>query len=691
VSALRSDPPSVTRTTGQTVASVWRAAADAPITDALAQWPPDVFALTEVLLTEAQAFRFALSPPTGQQWPPPEPASWTDAVERAAHEWKAWVEEPAGSPPWLVADELEVLLKGVETPLDEVTQGRDWRLCQALLTLHAIADEACGGLSLAFDYGAGHACLYRAQSRELLARAGSLSRIATCFLRVLPKARTPPTGRASFSRYACVIRRKVQIGWYKLPFRTSGAGAEAERGNVLLLPWPLRVREIDFRAIPGSVRRLEKEPFGFFEFAPSEPLDLDLVDRTLRAAREEVGNVDIVMLPESALEEGEIPELEALLDGHGVASLRAGVRGRSGESDRRSGNWVHIGVNPRLDPSGPLGAGGSQEWFHLRQDKHHRWSLDESQILQYHLGGVLHPHIRWYEAIDTPRPTVQFMETGAGTLTANIVCEDLTQNDEVSEIIRSVGPTFMTAFLLDGPQLASRWGARYASVLADDPGAAVLTLTSYGMARRSRPGRHDPSPVIALWKESDGGAREIPLEPGAHGVLLTVCGDVATRRSADQRRPADTGASIFYVALHQIRAAEAEEQARPARPATTPLPPALDVDDLTILTGWAEAVAETLAYGADKTLPLIAEAGAGASWRGSFGLLEPPAPVAHAIEALERVVESSIQTDSPPMFDAVLAATQAPQPDESALDGLARRVLRSTLDQLRSRRERAAR
>jgi hypothetical protein len=421
MSALRSEPRSTTRTTVQTVASLWRAVADAPITNELLQWPPDLFALTSVLLTDAQAFRFALSPPIGQRWPSPEPAIWSDAVEQAAHEWKTWVEEHVGPAPSLLAEEFEVLLNGVETPLEEVIQGREWRLCQALLTLHAIADEACAGLSVAFDYGEGAACLYRAQLRELLARTGSLSRIATCFLRVLPKARTPPTGRASFSRYACVILRRVEIGWYKLPFRTSGTGAETERGNVLLLPWPLRVRDVDFRVIPGSVQRLEKEPFGFFQFAPSEPLDLDLVDRTLRAAREEVGNVDLVMLPESALDEGEIGDFETLLDRHGVASLRTGVRGRSPGSGRLPGNWVHIGVNPRLDPSGPLGAGASQDWFHLRQNKHHRWSLDESQILQYHLGGVLHPHIRWYESIDTPRPSVQFMETGAGTLTANIV------------------------------------------------------------------------------------------------------------------------------------------------------------------------------------------------------------------------------------------------------------------------------
>src|SRR5262249_56096312 len=114
--------------------------------------------------------------------------------------------------------------------------------------------------------------------------------------------------------------------------------------------------------------------------------------------------------------------------------------------------------------------------------------------------------------------------------------------------------------------------------------------------------------------------------------------------------------------------------------AGTGLPAAHDVDDLTILPGWAEAVTEALAYAPHQTLPLFEEAGADASWRASFGLLEPSAPVTHAIGALERVVRSSTQGESTPTFDAVLAATQAPQHEESALDALARRVLRSMLD-----------
>jgi hypothetical protein len=297
------------------------------------------------------------------------------------------------------------------------------------------------------------------------------------------------------------------------------------------------------------------------------------------------------------------------------------------------------------------------------QDKHHRWSLDESQIYQYHLGAALHPHIRWYEAMHTPRQSVQFMEVGTGTLTANVICEDLTQNDEVAEVIRAVGPTFMSAFLLDGPQLATRWGARYAGVLVDDPGTAILTLTSYGMVRRSRTRRHDASAVIALWKDSDGGAREIPLDPGAHGVVLTVCGDVATRRSADGRWPADTGTRVFDVATHQVHATVTRAVSSNVRSPTTPAPPALNVDELAILTGWAEAVAEALS--------------------------DPPPRVTQALDAIDRALSTSIPPDGILTFEAGLAATERLRPDEPDLDRLARRVLRSRLDQVRSRHQRA--
>src|SRR5262252_11210349 len=149
-------------------------------------------------------------------------------------------------------------------------------------------------------------------------------------------------------------------------------------------------RESDFRPFEGSVRRPEKEPFGFFEFLPSEKLDLDLVSRLIVAARDEVDSVDVVMLPESAVNESEIDGLEAVLDRHGVVSLVTGVR-RSQQPGRPPGNWVHMGVSPRLEKGVALRSSTGEQWFHVRQNKHHRWTLDENQIYQYHLGGSLHP------------------------------------------------------------------------------------------------------------------------------------------------------------------------------------------------------------------------------------------------------------------------------------------------------------
>lgn len=457
----------------------------------------------------------------------------------------------------------------------------------------------------------------------------------------------------------------------------------SEYATLLLLPWPLRVRASDFRTVPGSIGRLAKDPFGFFEFAPAERLDLDLLDRVLLAAREEASSVDVVVLPESAVEKGEIDDLETLLDAHGVVYLQAGVREPVQESERFPNNWLHVGVNPRLEKGGPLPSGGRQPWFHLHQNKHHRWSLDESQVDQYHLGGALHPHIRWWEAMDVPRGAIQFVEV-AELLLGALVCEDLAQNDDIAQLIRSVGPTAVIVGLLDGPQLASRWSARYASVLADDPGSAVLTLSPFGMVQRSRPEGREPSRVIALWKDPTTGVREIPLEPGAHAVLLTVAMDRATRYAADQRWPVDNSTVCYAVAVHQVRASADDSglQRAPLTPATAPV---LDTEELSVLTAWAEGVSEAAAYAPDRVGEVLADARAGTPWRAELGVPELSPRLDDAIQALVRVARAVAAPAGASLFDALLTAAGEDHPDEETLDGLARQVLLSMLEERRSR------
>ena len=591
---------------GPTPASTWYAASGAPITDQLLEWPPDVFALTNVVLARAQAFRFALS---RQDWRPGRFGDWASGVEEAGRRWGAWAEVRVvaqltelvkGRPeelPDRVAAEWSVFRQRLEAPLEQLAAERDDRGCEALLTLHAIADEACAGLGVALDTCDAEGCVYRARGRELLARTGSLARIDARYLRVLPKVRTPPTGRPAFSRYACVQGPGIDVRWDKMPARHRGTDLRSEYATILLLPWPLRVRASDFHPVGGSVERLAKDPFGFFEFAPAERLDLDLLDRVLVAAREEAGSVDVVLLPESAVDAREVDDLETVLDAHGVIYLQTGVREPVGQAGQFPNNWLHVGVSARLETGGPLPSGRRQPWFHLRQNKHHRWSLDEGQVDQYHLGGALHPHVRWWEAMDVPRKAIQFVEVAELVLVA-LVCEDLAQNDEIAALIRSVGPTAVIVGLLDGPQLTSRWSARYASVLADDPGSAVLTLSSFGMVERSRPQGRDASPVIALWKDPTG-VREIPLEPGAHAVLLTVSMDRAARYTADRRWPVDNSTFTYAVAVHQVRASEAGSGTQPALSSVTAVP-VWETEELTILTVWAEGVSEAAAYAPER-------------------------------------------------------------------------------------------
>ena len=221
----------------------------------------------------------------------------------------------------------------------------------------------------------------------------------------------------------------------------------------------------------------------------------------------------------------------------------AGVRDTSTPAGRLPGNWVHLGV--RL--------GG--RWWHYRQNKHHRWSLDEGQMLQYHLGAALHPGLRWWEAMEVPRRSVQFLELGGGITIVAVVCEDLARLDAVADLLRTVGPTLVLTVLLDGPQLASRWTARYASVLADDPGSAVLTLTSLGMVERSRPPGSAPSRVVALWKDPTRASARSPSTPGAEAVMLSTSVAPAARHSADGRWPADDTTQLRDVGVHQLRAA----------------------------------------------------------------------------------------------------------------------------------------
>ena len=67
-----------------TAGLLWQAISGRPLSTDLLDWPPDLFALTSLVLQRSGAFRCALSPPRGRQWPPGSRSGWSATVEVSA-------------------------------------------------------------------------------------------------------------------------------------------------------------------------------------------------------------------------------------------------------------------------------------------------------------------------------------------------------------------------------------------------------------------------------------------------------------------------------------------------------------------------------------------------------------------------------------------------------------------------------
>lgn len=116
-----------------------------------------------------------------------------------------------------------------------------------------------------------------------------------------------------------------------------------------------------------------------------------------------------------------------------------------------------------------------------------------------------------------------------------LICEDLARADPAMPVLRAVGPNLVVALLMDGPQLDSRWPARYATVLADDPGSSVLTITCAGMVDRSNYMQANPRRSVGLWRHANGHMQELFLPKQHYGLLLTLRSVEEEQFSLDHR------------------------------------------------------------------------------------------------------------------------------------------------------------
>jgi hypothetical protein len=306
--------------------------------------------------------------------------------------------------------------------------------------------------------------------------------------------------------------------------------------NLIVLPWPFEVLPSQFRALNSREHQLANLPssYGFFSCEREPEIDkiIKVTQQSIASARRLAGTVHGLVLPELALCE---VELEAVQDLCVRENLML-ITGVSGKRDGRDRNYCVVS------------AGEAYE-----QDKHHRWCLESSQICTYGLGARLNPSSRYWEAhVPSARRRVAFLSLDSWLTMSVLLCEDLARQDPVSQLIRTVGPNLVIALLMDGPQLPTRWPARYATVLAEDPGSSVLTVSSLGMVGLSRVPGMPRSRTIGLWRDAWTGPVPLDLPDQAMGLVLSISRHFEREYLADGRDDGQTAGHARLSGCHAL-------------------------------------------------------------------------------------------------------------------------------------------
>jgi len=506
----------------------------------LPSWPPDCFALCLALLKQTGSYSQLL-----QDWPPGRglgqgPAPGTSSVHALGEQWRRALHRNRPSEELSVGGLLnvwQILRESFPQPLSTVENNTP--LLQALMHLVGAADEASAGVGAPEDMGDNDSFLQRA--RGFLRKDATLGlEIDPARVKVLPRMHTPQGGltERSLSLYLSMCDAgEAAPCWLSTPF------LQRDSVNLLLVPWPLEVLAKQFREVPDSATRLPAD-FGFFTYdlLGGDAELIAFVESLHREAHRKLGRVDGVILPELAVTAGQFRGLRDRLPQE--CFLVAGIG--SGETGAQRGtNEVRLAF--------PLLA-------EVIQKKHHPWKLDEAQVMQYGLGGVLSPYREWWEHCDVTRRRLNFISISEDLVMCALICEDLARPDPVANMIRAVGPNLVIALLMDGPQTKERWAARYATVLADDPGCSVLSLTSLGMSQLSRPGSGPSRPrVVALWKDRFQGTREIELPAACDAVAISLSIRYRQEFTADGRGDGGNAAFPILSGVHPIAAARTAE------------------------------------------------------------------------------------------------------------------------------------
>lgn len=380
----------------------------------------------------------------------------------------------------------------------------------------------------------------------------SLSQDVAC---VQPKSRTPAVGCTlrTFSQHLALLphRGAINVYWQRPPAHNLGSPESADF-NILLIPYPYKIAAKDFQPAPPTLADAADHSWGWFHIGQSWlPGESDVSDfikfvSELISKAQESGVVHAVIFPEYALNWRIFREIAELI-ANKFKSISFLTAGSSSNCRGEVGNFVLSANFYNMRDNGET----HRSYTATSRPKHHRWRLDRSQIETYGLGASLSPDKIWWERINIPARELHvnlFMENSTFT---TLICEDLARSEPVHEALRNVGPNLVFVLLMDGPQIAQRWSARYSTGLSDDPGSSVITFTSRALLfaskkvqeRKSSSAKSKKSKKatknswsVAIWKDDKGWPIEITCGPGFQATLCRVVGEQVEEISFDGRR-----------------------------------------------------------------------------------------------------------------------------------------------------------
>ena len=552
------------RGTGALEANTERDWATPPIT------PIDLFAVAAYLLYHSAAYHRIVSDEVPGSAPPGSIVVKRRDVDRYRKAGREWSLDP--TVPALVATNWTKLLadraKPIFVPGAALKKEKWWINAYALL---AVADEACSDVGyrpqpdkdwskkwvvqLVEQTLSGAAPENpRSRHRRLVEHMPSIASalVDQDVVCIQPKARTPDVGCSlrNLSHNVALLppRGVMRVNWLSPP--AVQMDDQTTSLNLLLVPFPYTIETDCFAAKGGAA---VDDLSGWFDvdqrWLRSGADDLVTFVSILLAEAAKHDVVHGLVFPELSLDYATYEKVATHLRDH-APSVQFLVAGSSDNCGGEKGNFAlasHFFDDPSSSATAPL----KRMMATASRAKHHRWSLNKSQIDAYGLSTAFPTSstaMRWWEEIPLHARELHVHPMRGSSVFTVMICEDLARSDPAHEPLRAIGPNLVFVLLMDGPQLEWRWAARYSTRPRRRPRLVRPDVHVQGPYREMERGEGPDGPVVVGRDVEGRGAsrrrhgvsgRQRGGDPEAGGAPPDRMDDRREKRHADVRLAQD--------------------------------------------------------------------------------------------------------------------------------------------------------